>query len=140
MDSMVGYKNEKYRYFGTCAARLDDVLNFIPSRLAALLMILAAFILRMDGAGAWKIFRRDRKNHASPNSAQTESVMAGALGVQLAGDAWYFGKLHKKKTIGDAGRAVIPEDIVEANRLLYGTAMLAFAFFAAVRTLVLLFV
>ncbi len=140
MDSMVGYKNEKYRYFGTCAARLDDVLNFIPSRLAALLMILVAFILRMDGAGAWKIFRRDRKNHASPNSAQTESVMAGALGVQLAGDAWYFGKLHKKKTIGDAGRAVIPEDIVEANRLLYGTAMLAFAFLAAVRTLVLLFV
>ncbi len=140
MDSMVGYKNEKYRYFGTCAARLDDVLNFIPSRLAALLMILASFILRMDGAGAWKIFRRDRKNHASPNSAQTESVMAGALGVQLAGDAWYFGKLHKKKTIGDAGRAVIPEDIVEANRLLYGTAMLAFVFFAAVRTLVLLFV
>ena len=79
MDSMVGYKNEKYRYFGTCAARLDDVLNFIPSRLAALLMILAAFISPDGRGGGMEDFRRDRKNHASPNSAQTESVMAGAL-------------------------------------------------------------
>ena len=140
MDSMIGYKNEKYRYFGTCAARLDDILNFIPARIAALLMIVAAGVLKLDGAGAWKIFCRDRKKHASPNSAQTESVMAGALGVQLAGDAWYFGELHHKKTIGDPGRRVIPEDIVEANRLLYGTALLALVVFALLRALVLLII
>lgn len=136
MDSMVGYKNEKYRYFGTCAARLDDILNFIPSRISALLMILAARLLRLDGGNAWKIFRRDRRKHASPNSAQTEAVMAGALGIQLAGDAWYFGELYRKETIGDAERAVIPEDIVEANRLLYATSILAVLVFAALRLLI----
>ncbi len=127
MDSMVGYKNERYLYFGRAAARLDDVLNFIPSRLSALFMICAAFFLGMDWKHAWNIWRRDRFNHASPNSAQTESVCAGALRVQLAGDAWYFGTLYKKKTIGDDLRPVEPEDIKRANRLLYGTAWLALA-------------
>ena len=111
MDSMVGYRNDRYRYFGTGAARLDDVCNFLPSRLSALLMILLAKPCGLDVRGAWRIFRRDRYCHASPNSAQTESVMAGALGVRLGGDAWYFGQLHKKKTIGDRLRPVEPGDI-----------------------------
>ena len=127
MDSMVGYKNERYLYFGRTAARLDDMLNFLPSRISAWLMILAAAILGMDGKNAKRIYLRDRKNHASPNSAQTEAVMAGALRVQLAGDAWYFGELYKKPTIGDPFRAVEPEDIVRANRLMYLTSALALA-------------
>ena len=126
MDSMVGYKNDKYLYLGRAAAKLDDVLNFIPSRLCAWIMILAAYLPskghEFDGKNAKKIFLRDRFNHASPNSAQTESVCAGALRVRLAGDAWYFGKLVKKKYIGDDLRPVEPEDIRRANRLLYRTS------------------
>lgn len=125
MDSMIGYKNDRYLYFGRFAARLDDVANFLPSRISALLMIAGAYFVGLDGANAWRIFRRDRRKHASPNSAQTEAVMAGALNVQLAGDAWYFGKLHKKQTIGDAVRPVEAEDIVRANRLMYAAAVLA---------------
>ena len=124
MDSMLGYKNDKYRYFGTCAARVDDVVNFIPARLSAWLMVGAAGILGMDMAGAARIHLRDRRNHASPNSAQTESACAGALGLQLAGNAYYFGKLYEKPTIGDAKRQIEPKDIRRANRLMYGTAVL----------------
>ena len=126
MDSMVGYKNDKYLYLGRAAAKLDDVLNFIPSRLCAWIMIFAAYLPskghEFDGKNAKKLFLRDRFNHASPNSAQTESVCAGALRVRLAGDAWYFGKLVKKKYIGDDLRPVEPEDIRRANRLLYRTS------------------
>ena len=124
MDSMLGYKNDRYLYFGRFSARLDDALNFIPSRMTALLMILSAFLLGMDRKNAFSIWKRDRFNHASPNSAQTESVCAGALGVMLAGDAYYFGKLCKKKTIGDNLRPVVPGDIPAANRLMYCTAAL----------------
>lgn len=140
MDSMVGYKNERYLYFGRTAARLDDVLNFLPSRISAWLMILAAAILGMDGKNAKGIYLRDRKNHASPNSAQTEAVMAGALRVQLAGDAWYFGELYKKPTIGDPFRAVEPEDIVRANRLMYLTSALALAVCVILRAVICLLV
>lgn len=119
MDSMVGYKNEKYLYFGRAAARLDDVANYIPSRFAAFLLIAAARLTGNDSLGAFHIWKRDRRNHASPNSAQTESVMAGALGVQLAGPAWYFGELYEKPTIGDHTRSVAPRDILTANRMLY---------------------
>ena len=122
MDSMLGYKNEKYMYFGRAAARLDDVANFIPSRLAAWAMIAASRLCGLDAAGAYRIWKRDRFCHASPNSAQTESVCAGALGVALAGDAVYFGKTVKKPFIGDARRRVEAEDIVRANRLLYVSA------------------
>ena len=125
MDSMVGYKNEKYQNFGWAAAKFDDVVNYIPARLAAILMILGAALLRMDAKNAWKIYVRDRFNHASPNSAHTEAVMAGALQVQLAGDAYYFGKLYPKKTIGDAIRSIEPTDIKKANQLLYMTSLLA---------------
>lgn len=124
MDSMVGYKNDNYIHFGRIAAKLDDILNYIPARISALFMIFASFILRMNYKQAWMIFKRDRFNHASPNSAQTESVCAGALEIQLAGDAYYFGKLHKKKTIGDRKKNVTCEDIVQANRLLYMTSFI----------------
>lgn len=122
MDSMIGYKNDRYLNFGRFAAKLDDVLNFFPARLSGLMMVVCSPLAGLNGKNAWKTFKRDRFNHASPNSAQTEAVMAGALGVQLAGDAWYFGKLHKKKTIGDSLRPVEAEDIVRANRLLYVTS------------------
>ena len=124
MDSMIGYKNERYLYFGTAAARLDDLVNLIPARLSARLMILAAFFCGMDAKNAAFIYERDRFNHKSPNAAQTEAVMAGALGVQLAGDAWYFGKRHEKPVIGDKLRKIEAEDIRRAHRLLYGTAVL----------------
>lgn len=130
MDSMIAYKNDRYLYFGRTAAHLDDVFNYIPARLSGLFMILASVILGFDGKNAWRIFKRDRYNHASPNSAQTEAVCAGALDVQLAGDAWYFGVLHKKKTIGDPIRPVEPEDIRRANRLMYGTAVIGLILFS----------
>lgn len=140
MDSMLGYKNDKYMYFGRFAARLDDVVNFIPARISAYLMIIAAFIggRQFDGRNAYRIFKRDRFNHASPNSAQTESVCAGALRVQLAGDAVYFGKLVKKKYIGDGLREIEYEDIKRANRLMYITAFLCELLSVAVMSLVLI--
>ncbi len=138
MDSMVGYRNEKYQYFGTAAARLDDVLNYLPARISAWLMILGAYLGGMDGKNARRIYLRDRYKHASPNSAHTEAVMAGALRIQLAGDAWYFGKLHKKEFLGDGLRKVEPEDIPRSHRLMYLTAILALAAFAAVRAAVCL--
>jgi len=119
LDSMIGYKNEKYLYFGRFAARLDDIANFIPARISAILMIGAARLLGFDYRGAWKIFKRDRFNHPSPNSAQTESVCAGALGVQLAGPNYYFGKLVEKPTIGDATRPIEPTDISKSIKLMY---------------------
>lgn len=140
MDSMLGYKNDKYMYFGRFAARLDDVVNFIPARISAYLMIAAAFIggRQFDGKNAYRIFKRDRFNHASPNSAQTESVCAGALRVQLAGDAVYFGKLVKKKYIGDRLREIEYEDIKRANRLMYITAFLCELLSVVVMSLVLI--
>lgn len=125
MDSMVGYKNEKYLFFGRAAARFDDLVNFIPARLSAVLMMGAALVWRMDFQNAVRIFRRDRFNHKSPNSAQTESVCAGALRIRLAGDAWYFGELCKKPFIGDDIRPVEQEDIERANRLMYTASGLA---------------
>lgn len=125
MDSMVGYKNERYLYFGRAAAKLDDAANYLPSRIAAFVMILAAFLLGFDGKRAWKMWRRDARNHASPNSAQTESACAGALGIQLAGPAYYFGKRYEKPYIGDALRKVEAKDILRANRLLYGAGFLS---------------
>lgn len=126
MDSMVGYKNERYLYFGRAAAKLDDVVNWIPARFCALCFVAAAWILPgYDGKGAWKIWRRDRHCHKSPNSAQGESACAGALGLRLAGDAWYFGKLVKKPFIGEETRHAQAEDIVRVNRLMMTAAFLA---------------
>ena len=135
MDSMLGYKNEKYLYFGRVPAKLDDVANYIPSRLAGLLWVAAAAFTHNDAKGAWKIWRRDRRNHASPNSAQTESACAGALGVQLAGPAYYFGEYYAKPTIGDALRPIEPEDILRANRMMVAESILALAIGLGLRVL-----
>lgn len=125
MDSMIGYKNEEYMLFGRFAAKLDDILNFIPARISAVLMILASFLLKMEFKNAIKIFKRDRYNHKSPNSAQTESVCAGALGIQLAGPAMYFGQWVDKPFIGDKKREVYFEDIKKANNLMVATSTLS---------------
>jgi len=135
MDSMIGYRNERYLYFGRAAARLDDGANYIPARISALLLILAAGLCGLDPKGAMRIWRRDRRNHASPNSAQTESAMAGALGVQLGGPAWYFGELYRKPTIGDSIRPVERADILRANRMLYTGGVLGILLLGAVRVL-----
>ena len=128
MDSMVGYRNERYRWFGTAAARLDDVLNWIPARLSGLMMCLAAALLPgCSGRRALRVFFRDRRKHSSPNSAHTEAACAGALGVQLAGDAWYFGKKVSKPTIGDGLRPVERADVARACRLMYVTELLTLA-------------
>jgi adenosylcobinamide-phosphate synthase len=137
MDSMVGYKNERYLYFGKTAARMDDVLNYIPARMSAYIMILGTGFTKYSTRKAWKIYRRDRYNHASPNSAHTEAVVAGALEVQLAGDAYYFGKLYPKKTIGDDIRTVEVEDIKKANDLLYITAIIGMIIFGGMKLLIL---
>jgi len=126
MDSMIGYHNDRYEYFGSFAAKCDDIVNFIPARLSALYMIAASFFLgkNYDTKNAILIFKRDRFNHKSPNSAQTESVCAGALSLELAGDAYYFGKLLSKKTIGDPIKQIESEDIRRANRLMYMTSFI----------------
>ena len=124
MDSMIGYRSERYEFFGKCAARADDVLNFIPARISGILMIAAAALTGLDAADAFRIFRRDRKKHASPNSAQTESACAGALGIRLAGPAVYFGVRHEKPYLGDPLRRPEYEDIRRANRLMYAASVL----------------
>ena len=119
MDSMLGYKNEKYLYFGRAAAKTDDVVNFIPSRISAFLMIISCPLCRLDGKNALKIFLRDRFKHTSPNAAQTESVFAGALNVRLNGPAFYGGILHEKEWLGDDIRAIDPGDIRRSGYLMY---------------------
>jgi adenosylcobinamide-phosphate synthase len=137
MDSMLGYKNETYLDFGRTAAKMDDFWNYLPARLSALLMTAAAFLCGLDGKNAWKIYLRDRKKSPSPNSAQTEAVCAGALGVVLLGDTWYFGKLHHKEEIGDAVREIEIEDIPRTNRLLYVTVLLGTVLFLGIRCFIL---
>lgn len=140
MDSMIGYKNDKYLYFGRAAAKLDDILNYIPARISSYFMIFTALLLKLDWSNAFRIYKRDRYNHASPNSAHTESVCAGALNIRLAGDAYYFGKLYKKPYIGDEGRKITYEDIRKANQLLYGTALLAFILFFIIKVAAILII
>lgn len=126
MDSMVGYHNDIYENFGFFAARLDDVVNFLPARISALFMIIAAFFMGKEYSGrdALRIFLRDRYQHKSPNSAQTESACAGAMHIRLAGDASYFGKIQKKPFIGDPIREIEIEDIKRAGKLMFATQVL----------------
>lgn len=137
MDSMIGYVEEKYFYIGKFAAKLDDVLNYIPARISGILVIISAFILRYDYKNAFMIFKRDRRKHASPNSAQTESAMAGALGVQLAGDATYFGVVHKKPYIGDKKREIDNEDIKRANDIMYTMTIICLVVGLVIRSVVM---
>ena len=124
MDSMLGYVEPPYQNVGLVPARMDDVCNYLPARISGIMMLLAGGLLGLNFRNGWKIFLRDRYNHASPNSAQTESACAGLLGLRLAGDAWYHGVLHKKKYIGEALRPITPEDIPLSDRLMYATAVL----------------
>ena len=130
MDSMVGYKNERYADFGKCAAKLDDILNFIPSRLTAIFMCFACLLCgtEYDMKSAWRIWKRDRRNHKSPNSAQTEAACAGALGIKLGGSNYYFGELVEKPTIGDEVRPVERDDIIRSVRLMYKTSQVFLLF------------
>ena len=127
MDSMIGYKNEKYLWFGRTAARTDDIANFIPSRLSALLLIAAAAICQEDAPQAWHIWRRDKRKHESPNSAQTEAAMAGALNIRLGGPASYFGQIHEKPWIGTGLHPPVPEDITRACRMMRTAGVLGLA-------------
>ena len=133
MDSMVGYKTERYLYFGKAAAKLDDIANYIPSRIAARVMIFASRLLGFDAGNASYIHRRDSRKHASPNSAQTESVMAGALRIRLAGDAYYFGELYKKPFIGDSIKDVKYDNIKQASRIMYLTSVICAAVLVAAK-------
>lgn len=133
MDSMVGYRNEKYLYFGRCAARLDDLLNFLPARLAGVLMIAASYFLAYDYKGACRIFLRDRNNHLSPNSAQTEASCAGALNIELGGGHFYAGRFVPKQTIGEAVKKAELNDIKKANNLMLVTSVLSLALMALIR-------
>jgi len=133
MDSMFGYKNDRYWEFGWAAARLDDLANFIPARLTSLMIPAAAFLLRLGPKGSLRILLRDRLRHASPNSGHTEAAVAGALGVQLGGSNSYFGKIVKKTTIGDATRPIEPRDILSANRLMLAGSCLTLIFLLALR-------
>ena len=137
MDSMLGYVEPPYKNIGLIPAKLDDVFNFIPARLSALFLLAAGALLHLDVKNGWQMFQRDRYKHASPNSAQTESVCAGLLGLRLAGDAWYHGVLHKKDFIGDAKREISPEDIPRACRLMYAAAALALFVFALVKAILI---
>lgn len=138
MDSMIGYVDPPYTNFGWFAARMDDIFNFIPARLSALLMLTAGWIQRFDLKNGWKIFIRDRYKHTSPNSAQTEAVCAGLLDIRLAGDAWYKGILHKKQFIGDPIREIEYEDIPRSCRLMYGTAILMLLIICLIYGLILI--
>ncbi len=124
MDSMVGYKNGRYKRFGWLAARADDVLNYLPARLTALLMVAAAFCLGLDYRGAWRILRRDGGKAASPNAGCPEAAMAGALGVRLGGPSTYFGRVVEKPFIGEPSLRLNKGQYHRAVRVLYGTSLL----------------
>ena len=138
MDSMLGYTEPPFKDIGLVPAKADDVVNYLPARLSALLMLTAGFLLGLDVKNGWRIYRRDRHNHASPNSAQTEAMCAGLLGLRLAGDAWYHGVLHRKPFIGDPVREIRHEDIPRTCHLMYLTALLALLLCALAKTAVLI--
>lgn len=140
MDSMVGYKNKRYLYFGRAAAKLDDFVNYIPARLGGIMWVAGSMLSGYDWKNSWKIWRRDRRNHASPNSAQTEAACAGALGIRLAGPAYYFGEYYDKPYIGDALRDISYEDIKASNKMMYGAGITAVVIAAAIRIAVVLFI
>ena len=137
LDSMIGYKNNKYLYFGRFAARTDDVFNFLPAIIASYIMLLGSFILSLDYKNAYKIYKRDKNKSSSPNSCKTESVAAGALDVELLGDAYYFGKLVKKETIGDNIKEIEIDDIKTMNKLMYTTSILSLIIFSSIKFLII---
>ena len=136
LDSMVGYRNDRYRYFGSFSARMDDILNFIPARITALVGVLMAGFINLDRSNAFKMWKRDRLKHLSPNSGNPESVWAGALNIQLGGDAYYFGKRYEKATLGNPDRYPEAEDINRSVRLMYVTSIASLIAFISIRLLI----
>lgn len=132
LDSMVGYKNEKYRAIGFVSAKMDDIANFIPARLSWFFLVIASFILRYDGRASWVIGLRDRKNHTSPNCAYPEGAVAGALGITLGGTHEYFGETVVKPTIGSGTKPVTQKEISQTIHLLYIASTIAFIVFACI--------
>ncbi|QEK11808.1 cobalamin biosynthesis protein CobD [Crassaminicella thermophila] len=138
LDSMVGYKNEKYLYFGWASAKFDDLINYIPARLTALFMVIASFLRGYDWKNSIRIIKRDRKNHKSPNCAYPESAVAGALRIQIGGTNTYFGKKVYKPTIGDSLRALEREDIDKSIKIMYTTSAVAMIVFLIIKFILLL--
>ncbi len=138
LDSMVGYRNEKYMYFGRVSAKFDDLLNFIPARITGIFMILSSPLIGLNARESFRIFKRDRKKHKSPNSANPEAACAGALEIQLGGNASYFGKTIAKDTIGDPKKTISAQDIIRSNSLMYASSIMSMVFFAIIRILFLL--
>lgn len=136
LDSMVGYKNEKYYHFGWAAARLDDVANFLPARLCAPLMAIGAWLTGNRPMQAWRICLRDRRHHASPNSGIPEAAMAGALGVQLGGPLFRQGIRIELPTLGDALNPLETRHILQANYIMLAVSLAAVTFFTAARWMV----
>lgn len=124
LDSMVGYKNEKYKDFGCASAKLDDIVNFIPARITGLILVLSAAVLRLNVKNSWAILKRDSQNHSSPNSGVPEAAVAGALNIQLGGPSTYFGKIVNKPTIGEANRIIGIKDIKTTNHMMYLASIL----------------
>ena len=126
-DSMFGYKNDKYIDLGLVSAKMDDLFNYIPARLTGYLVIFAAFILGLDYKNSYRIYKRDRYNHTSPNSAHPESAVAGALGIRLGGANYYFGKIVEKPTIGDKNKVIEISDLYKTNNILLVVTLLGFS-------------
>ncbi|MBN2796797.1 MAG: cobalamin biosynthesis protein CobD [Clostridia bacterium] len=133
MDSMVGYKNERYENFGWAAAKLDDLVNYVPARLTSLFILIAGFFLRLDIKNGIRILKRDRRNHSSPNSAYPESAVAGLLRIQLGGKATYFGKTSLKPTMGDAIKPIEISDMKKTSNILYLTSLVAFVVLMSIK-------
>ncbi|TGY43250.1 cobalamin biosynthesis protein [Clostridium sartagoforme] len=127
MDSMFGYKNDKYYDFGYFPAKLDDIFNYIPARITGYLIMISAYFLNLDYKNSYKIYIRDRYNHSSPNSAHPEAAVAGALGLKLGGSNYYFGKLVEKPTIGDEVKKIEINDVYITNKVLYLVSFLSFS-------------
>jgi len=124
LDSMVGYKNEKYLNLGWASAKFDDVVNYIPARITAGLVIVASAFIGLDFKNAFKILVRDKKNHSSPNSPLSEAPAAGALRIQLGGKACYFGEVSQKPTMGDPLEEPSVKHIIKASQLMYATSFI----------------
>ena len=133
MDSMIGYKNEKYQHLGWASAKLDDIVNYVPARISAFFIALAAFILKLDYKNSFQMIKRDGRNHSSPNSGYPEAAVAGALGIKLGGSNYYFGKLIHKPIIGDSLRQIAIEDIRSTIRLMYGCLLIALFVFSIIK-------
>ena len=138
LDSMFGYKNDKYIDFGYFPAKLDDIFNYIPARITGILIVICSGILKYDYRNSFKIYKRDRYNHTSPNSAHPEAAMAGALGVQLGGANYYFGKLVEKPTIGDKLKVIDTHDVHKTAKVLYLSSGIGFVLAVVIRQLIVI--